>query len=132
MTFDDEVLPYACADHIFDSGYAVVGPVCDTQFLEQQPTIPDAMMLGTPMPNPANVPTTVQYDVASVGNNPSTLVTIDLVDAQGNRIETLVNGQVQPGYYTATIDPTNLASGLYFVRMSAGNYQRIRNLVIRK
>ncbi len=132
MTFDDEVLPYACADHIFDSGYADVGPVCDTQYLEQQPTIPDAMMLGTPMPNPANAPISVQYDVASVGNNSSTLVAIDLVDAQGNRIETLVNGQVQPGYYTATIDPANLASGLYFVRMSAGNYQRIRNLVIQK
>jgi hypothetical protein len=132
MTFDDELLPYTCADHIFDSGYALVGSVCDTQFLEQQPTIPDAMMLGTPTPNPANVPISVQYDVASVGNDPSTLVTIDLVDAQGNRVETLVNGQVQPGYYTATIDPTTLASGLYFVSMSAGNYQRVRNLVIKK
>ncbi len=132
MTFDDALLPYLCADYVYDSGYAVVGPVCDTQFLEQQPTIPDAMMLGTPTPNPANAPISVQYDVASVGNNSSTLVTIDLVDAQGNRMETLVNGEVQPGYYTATIDPTTLASGLYFVRMSAGNYQRIRNLVIQK
>jgi IgGFc binding protein/Secretion system C-terminal sorting domain len=132
MTFDDARLPYACADHIFDSGYAVVGPVCDTQFLEQQPTIPDAMMLGTPTPNPANMPITVQYDVASVGNDPSILVTIDLVNAQGNRVATLVNEEKQPGYYNAAIDPATLPSGLYFVRMSAGNYQRIRNLVIQK
>ena len=132
MTFDDARLPYLCADYIFDSGYAVVGPVCDTQFIEQQPAIPDAMMLGTPTPNPANAPITVQYDVASVGNNPSTLVTIDLVNAQGNRVATLVNDQKQPGYYNAAIDPAMLPSGLYFVRMVAGNYMRIRNLVIQK
>ncbi len=132
MTFDDARLPYACADHIFDSGYAVVGPVCDTQFLEQQPTIPDAMMLGTPTPNPANMPITIQYDVASVGNDPSIFVTIDLVNAQGSRVATLVNEEKQPGYYDVAIDPATLPSGLYFVRMSAGNYQRIRNLVIQK
>lgn len=132
MTFDDAQLPYACADHVFDSGYAVVGPVCDTQFIEQQPAIPDAMMLGTPTPNPANVPITVQYDVAMVGNNPTTLVTIDLVDAQGNHVQTLVNDQKQPGYYNAGINTANLPSGLYFLRMVAGDYMRIRNLVIQK
>ncbi len=132
LIFDDAVIPYQCADHVFDSGYAVVGPVCDTQFIEQQPAIPDAMMLGTPMPNPANVPATVQYDVASVGNNPTTLVTIDLVNAEGNIITTLVNEPKQPGYYSATINAANLPSGLYFLRMSAANYQRIRNLVIQK
>jgi hypothetical protein len=132
LIFDDAVIPYQCTNHVFDSGYAVVGPACDTQFLEQQPTIPDAMMLGTPIPNPANVPISIQYDVASVGNNLTTSVTIDLVDAQGNLVETLVNDQKQPGYYSATINSANVPSGLYFLRMSAGNYQRIRNLVIQK
>jgi IgGFc binding protein/Secretion system C-terminal sorting domain len=132
VTFDDALIPSQCADYIFDSGYAVVGPVCDTQFLEQQPTIPDAMMLGTPTPNPANMPITVQYDVAMVGNNSTTLVTIDLVNPEGNRVEMLVNDEKQPGYYSAAIDPAMLPSGLYFLRMNAGNYQRIRNLVIQK
>jgi hypothetical protein len=132
MTFDDAVIPYTCSDHIFDSGYAVVGPVCDTQFLEQQPAVPTAMMLGSPTPNPANEPINVQYDVAMVGDNSSTLVTIDLTDPQGNRVATLVNDQKQPGYYTATIDAVNLPSGLYYVRMVTGNYQRVRNLVIQK
>ncbi len=132
MTFDDARLPYTCADHVFDSGYVVVGSVCDTQFLEQQPSIPDAMMLGSPKPNPANVPLTVQYDVASVGDAASTLVSIDVVNPQGSLVMTLVNDDKQPGYYTATIDPASLPSGLYFVRMSAGNYHRVRNLVIQK
>jgi hypothetical protein len=132
MTFDDARLPYACADHIFDSGYVVVGPICDTQFLEQQPTVPSAMMLGTPVPNPAgtatsNKPTSIQYDVDT-----AILVTIDLTDAQGNRVQTLVNDVRTPGYYTTTVDPANLPSGLYYLRMSAGGYQRIRNLVIQK
>ncbi len=132
MTFDDSRLPYACADHIFDSGYVVIGPICDTQFLEQQPTVPSAMMLGTPVPNPAgtatsNKPTSIQYDVDT-----AILVTIDLTDEQGNRVQTLVNDVRTPGYYTTTVDPANLPSGLYYLRMSAGAYQRIRNLVIQK
>jgi hypothetical protein len=132
VTFDDAVIPYTCSDHVFDSGYAVVGPVCDTQFLEQRPVVPSAMMLGSPTPNPSNEPITVQYDVVSIGNEAPTFVTIDLVNAQGNRVATLVNDNKQPGYYTATIDPTTFPSGLYYLRMAAGNYQRVRNLVIQK
>ncbi len=132
MTFDDAQLPYSCSDHIFDSGYAVIGPVCDTQFIEPQPLVPLAMMLGTPIPNPSgiatsNSSTTIQYDIDT-----TIAVRIDLVDAQGNQVQTLVNEQKLPGYYNATVDPAKLPSGLYYVRMIAGNYIRIRNLVIQK
>ncbi|HET6400108.1 MAG TPA: T9SS type A sorting domain-containing protein [Candidatus Kapabacteria bacterium] len=127
VIFNDAVIPYTCADHIFDSGYAQVDASCGTQYLETQPAFPSAMMLGQPTPNPTNAAVTVQYDVSTEGP-----ITIDAVDAQGAIVATLVNDVKMPGYYTASLDASALPSGAYLLRMAADNYQSAKRFVIQK
>ena len=127
VIFNDAVIPSGCADHIYDSGYAVVDPSCGTQYLETQPAFPSAMMLGQPTPNPTNAAITVQYDVATEGP-----VTIDAVDAQGTIVATLVHDSRKPGYYSASLDANALPSGAYLLRMAAANYQSAKKFVIQR
>ncbi len=127
VSFNDAAIPYGCADHIFDSGYAEIDPACGTQYLITQPAFPSAMMLGQPTPNPTNAAVSVKYDVSTEGP-----ITIDAVDAEGNIVATLVNDVKKPGYYTATLSADALPSGAYLLRMTAENYQSAKRFVIQK
>src|SRR5581483_2688801 len=131
--FSDATIPYPCANHLFDSGYVAIDPACGTQYLEPQPAIPSAMMLGNPTPNPAGTlegqgsPIQIAYDISESGN-----AQIVLVGQQGNIVQTIAEGFTQPGYYTARIDASALPSGTYLVQMKAGNYVRAKKIVIQK
>jgi hypothetical protein len=73
--------------------------------------------LSNNYPNPFNPSTIIKYEVAS-----NTLVTLKVFDVLGREIETLVNGPKSPGEYSVTFDGSELSSGIYFYRMTAGNY----------
>jgi len=44
----------------------------------------------------------------------------------------LVNDLKQPGSYTVTFDGTNLASGIYFYKLEAGNYHDSKKMLLVK
>gem|GEM_PF-2882762 len=81
-----------------------------------QTTIPKSFALGQNYPNPFNPSTLIQYDVAKSG-----LVTIELFNVLGQKVQTLVNENKAPGRYAVQFNATNLSSGTYFYRMTAGN-----------
>ena len=132
ITFDNPLIPYMCADHIYDSGYVQIDPTCDTQYLEPQPAFPTASMLGNPSPNPSIDRMTISYDVGLDSTNEDVPVTIQVVGAEGNVAATLVNAYEAPGYYTATLNASNLPSGAYILRMSAGSYRSARKFVVQR
>lgn len=70
-------------------------------------------------PNPFNPSTNIKYTIPK-----NSFVKITLHDILGNEIRTLVNQNVQPGTYQVTLDGSGLASGMYFVRLSAENIER--------
>lgn len=70
-------------------------------------------------PNPFNPSTNIKYTIPK-----NSFVKITLHDILGNEIRTLVNQNVQPGTYQITLDGSGLASGMYFVRLSAENIER--------
>jgi hypothetical protein len=43
-----------------------------------------------------------------------------------------VNEAKEPGYYTATFDATNLASGMYIYRLTAGSFTAVRKMAVVK
>jgi len=89
--------------------------------------IPENYILYQNYPNPFNSTTTIQYDVSEPSQ-----VTIAIYNAKGQRIEILVNSQRDAGRYTISWDGSTVASGLYFIRMQAGNFEMTRKCLLLK
>ncbi len=109
----------ACVDRIFDTGYVQVVSVCSPPFLSPRSAIPSMTALEQPTPNPFSSVATVGYDVAD-----ELPVRIQVVDASGVIVRTLVDEVQKPGY--------GLQSGVYLVTMDAGDYHRARRVVLGK
>ena len=84
-------------------------------------------VLSQNYPNPFNPTTTIGYDIPE-----RSLVTLVIYDVLGRRVETLVNGEKQPGHYEVTLDASRLASGVYLYRLQAGSFSETRKLAFVK
>jgi Secretion system C-terminal sorting domain len=78
-------------------------------------------------PNPSNPKSKIDYQIPADGK-----VTIKLYDVIGREAVTIVNETKEAGYYTAEFDGTDLASGVYFYRLVAGEYKMVKKLVLVK
>jgi len=53
-------------------------------------------------------------------------------DMLGREVAVLVNERMVPGRYEVTFDGSNLSSGVYFYRMSAGSLVLTRKMMLLK
>jgi hypothetical protein len=53
-------------------------------------------------------------------------------DVTGREIAVLVNANLQPGTYEYTFDGTNLTSGLYFYKLTAGEFSETKKMILLK
>ncbi|HEX9974289.1 MAG TPA: DUF5060 domain-containing protein, partial [bacterium] len=83
--------------------------------------MPSEYSLSQNYPNPFNATTTMQYDVPEPSH-----VTIAVFNANGQLIKILVDSQRDAGQFTISWDGSSVASGLYFIRMQAGNFKMTR------
>ena len=95
---------------------------------------PTAFALEQNYPNPFNPTTSMQYSVSSLPNGTvgKQFVTIKVFDMLGREVALLVNGEKEPGTYTAEFATTGLASGTYIYRMQAGEFVQTKKMVILK
>jgi hypothetical protein len=78
-------------------------------------------------PNPFNPSTTVRYDVAV-----QTHVNLQVYDMLGKLITTLVDGVRSAGTYEIKFNASNLPSGIYMLRMQAGEYKGLQKMMLVK
>jgi outer membrane protein assembly factor BamB len=71
-------------------------------------------------PNPFNPSTTIKYSFPKSGE-----VAIDVYDALGRKVKTLVEGFKQSGSYEITFNAKDLSSGVYIYRLTATKNGRI-------
>jgi len=57
---------------------------------------------------------------------------LEIYNALGEKIATLIDETRQAGYYSERFDATGLASGLYFYRIQAGDYVDTKKLLLLK
>jgi flagellar hook assembly protein FlgD len=84
-------------------------------------------------PNPFNPATTVSYDVPDPGGH----VRIDVFDVGGRLVTTLVDEAKLPGshreaWYGRDRAGRAAASGIYFVKMTAGSVVETKKIVLLK
>jgi hypothetical protein len=89
--------------------------------------LPKGYMLYQNYPNPFNPVTVIRFEVPKAER-----VSLSVYDILGRRVETLMNANVTPGYYEIPFDGTNLASGVYFYRLSAGSFKQVKKMVLLK
>jgi hypothetical protein len=78
-------------------------------------------------PNPFNPLTLIRYSV------PETLpVKIIVYDLTGSEVAVVVNQTVDRGTYELNFDAGNLSSGIYFYKMTAGEYNSVRKMSVLK
>jgi hypothetical protein len=89
--------------------------------------IPNRYTLEQNYPNPFNPSTTIRYGIPETVN-----VRLEVYNAIGQRIAVLVDEEKQAGFHQVLFDANNLASGVYFLRLHAGNYiSMIRTVLMR-
>jgi hypothetical protein len=94
---------------------------------------PVSFALRQNYPNPFNPTTKLGYTVGAVGGRgavASSHVRLAVYDLLGREIATLVNEQKMPGAYEVKFDATNLPSGVYLCRMTAGEFSETVKLVL--
>jgi hypothetical protein len=84
-------------------------------------------------PNPFNPSTTIEYQIPK-----STFVTIKVYDALGAEVVTLINTEMPAGVHEVnfsaieTLHASSLPSGLYLYKISAGNFEQTRKMLLLK
>ncbi|MCI0450032.1 MAG: T9SS type A sorting domain-containing protein [Chlorobi bacterium] len=92
--------------------------------------IPKNFSLEQNYPNPFNPVTKIKFDLPNVGT--TRRVTLTVFDIIGTEIRTLINGSLLPGSYEINFDGSNLPSGVYFYRLTAGKYIASRKMILLK
>ncbi len=99
-----------------------------TGILEDQ-KIPTEFVLYQNYPNPFNPSTTISFSIPK-----RSFVTLKIYDILGNEITTLVNGEKPAGNYNVQFisSTKQLASGIYFYRLQAGDFIATKKLILLK
>lgn len=95
--------------------------------LSNNSNIPKEYSLSQNYPNPFNPVTNIKYQIPVNG-----FVSLKIYDITGREIANLVKEYKQAGYYTVTFNGSNLASGVYFYRIQAGDFVQVKKMVLIK
>ncbi len=91
------------------------------------PDGPLAFRMNQNAPNPFNPVTTLSYSVAA-----RTHVTISVYNVSGRLVKTLVDESKEAGRFETVLDARGLTSGVYFARMTAGDFVETTKMVLLK
>ncbi len=102
--------------------------------INNQSEIPLVYSLNQNYPNPFNPSTNIKYGLPHDGE-----VKMVIYDVLGNEVTVLVNGYRKAGYYEESFNASNLASGIYFYKItsrqagsSTGDFTDIKKMILIK
>lgn len=87
--------------------------------------VPQPAHLHAPHPNPARSGATVSFDIAEAGP-----VRVEVLDVLGRRVALLADGPVAAGEHALRWEAGALPSGLYLVRLTAGDTVQTQRLTL--
>ncbi len=114
-------------------------------------TQPKDFVLYQNHPNPFNPTTRIRFQIPNIilssskdDNNGATFdirqltdqnynyIKLKVYDILGNKIRTLVDEKLSPGFYEIELDASELSSGIYFYRLSTPNYSETKSMMLLK
>ena len=76
---------------------------------------------------PFNPSTTIKYELPEASH-----VTLTVYDLLGREVATLVSGVEELGYKSVEWNASGVSSGVYFYRLTAGNFEQTRSMKVVK
>ena len=89
--------------------------------------VPTVFALHQNYPNPFNPTTEIKYDLPK-----DVYVTLKVYNVLGAEVATLVDADQEASFYTVQWDAKDLASGVYFCTLSAGDFNAVKKMVFLK
>ena len=88
---------------------------------------PTSFFLHTNYPNPFNPETIIHFDLPT-----EIRVRLSIYDISGREIAILQNEKMAAGYHQVRFNASHLASGIYFYKITAGEFSDIRRMLLIK
>jgi hypothetical protein len=94
--------------------------------------VPKDFRLAQNFPNPFNPNTTIRFDLPKVAQ-----VKLEVYNVLGQKVRTVLDQRMEPGYHEMTWDSYNdqgmrVSSGVYYYRISAGEFQDVKKMALVK
>lgn len=110
-----------------NDGYPYLPQQPSTTPVENTKTIPSNFFLSQNYPNPFNPSTQIKFGVPKNG-----IVSLKIYDILGREITTLVDGYRKAGNYRISFNASALASGIYFYKITTGNFTETKKMILMK
>ncbi|GAB1441403.1 hypothetical protein MASR2M39_02370 [Ignavibacteriales bacterium] len=97
--------------------------------IEVEVGVPTAFDMSQNYPNPFNPSTKIDFSIPVPAN-----VTLDIFDISGQKVATVLSGQMNAGYHFVNIDAAKygMSSGTYVYRLSADKFTSIKKMILVK
>jgi len=131
MALTHEKIPTQSSNNVqYDSAaYALLHGIIDylevTTEIGDVTNLPDNFTLYQNFPNPFNPVTTIRFQIPS-----EEFVAIKIYNTLGQEIRTIFNEFKKTGVYEVLFDGSDLSSGIYVYRITAGNFTAVKKMVL--
>ncbi len=89
--------------------------------------IPSAFKLYANYPNPFNPITIIGFELQS-----NSEVNLNIYNLRGQLVDTILNEHISAGYHKVIWNARNYPSGIYFARLTAGDYSATQKMILLK
>jgi len=103
------------------------GWVLSGSFLEGVTDLPSEFALMSNYPNPFNASTVIEYQLPVASS-----VKLEVYNLLGSKVVTLLDAQQEAGYKSVTWDASEVSSGIYFYKLTAGEYTETMRMMLVK
>jgi hypothetical protein len=78
-------------------------------------------------PNPFNPSTTIEFTLPK-----SEFVELKVYNILGKKVSSVISKKLNQGTHTYIFDGKNLASGIYYYQLAAGDYREVKKMILLK
>jgi hypothetical protein len=114
--------------------FTFFGGVTGVEYSIPPPPVAGHFVLEQNFPNPFNPTTAIRYHIAGAGGQwpGADRVKLAIYDVLGREVAVLVDGVQDAGLHEVQWDARNLASGVYYYRLTAGAFVATRTMTVLK
>ena len=119
--------PNSFVASLINFGLSIAEVLITTLSAPEDSYMPMEYSLEQNWPNPFNPSTSIRYSLKEAG-----LTTLSIFDIMGREVMELVNENQPVGRYQLSFDGSQVPAGLYFYRITSGEFSSVRKMLLIK
>ena len=126
-TFTDSSWDFSTVWEIVGSNYPTFIETAVSVEKDRTMELPSDFELKQNYPNPFNPSTVIAFALPKASN-----ITLSVYNVIGEKVAELVNGEMAAGNHTVNFNASNLVSGIYIYKITAGNFVSVKKMMLLK